>query len=91
VLGAYILLHPRARVVTLIFIVFFVTVIQIPAVILLGIWAALQFLPALGQVGVAELGDDGVAYVAHVGGFLFGLAMIKLFARRVERPRLGYG
>ncbi len=78
VLGGYILLHPKARVVTLVFIIFFVTVIEIPALILLSIWAALQFLPALGQLG-ADVGGEQVAYVAHLGGFLFGLAMIKLF------------
>ena len=92
VLGGYILLHPKARVVTLVLIVFFVTLIEIPAMILLGIWAVLQFLPALGQVGVGDGGGDGVAYLAHVGGFIFGLLMIKLFtARRDERPKLGYG
>jgi membrane associated rhomboid family serine protease len=92
ILGAYILLHPRARVVTLVIIIFFVTLIEIPAMILLAIWALLQFLPALGQIGVGDLPADSVAYVAHVGGFLFGLAMVKLFtARRDERPKLGYG
>ena len=85
VLGGYILLHPRARVVTLVFIIFFVTLIEIPAMILLGIWALLQFLPALGQVGAADVAGENVAYLAHVGGFLFGLATIKLFtARRDE-------
>jgi membrane associated rhomboid family serine protease len=85
VLGGYILLHPKARVVTLVFIIFFVTLIEIPALILLGIWAVLQFLPALGQIGVTDVGGEEVAYLAHVGGFLFGLAAIKLFtARRDE-------
>jgi membrane associated rhomboid family serine protease len=79
VLGGYILLHPKARVITLVFIIFFVTLIEIPALVLLGIWAALQFLPALGQVGAADVSGEQVAYLAHVGGFLFGLAMIKLF------------
>ena len=92
VLGAYILLHPRARVVTLVIIIFFVTLIEIPAMILLAIWALLQFLPALGQIGVGDTPGDSVAYVAHVGGFVFGLLAIKLFtARRDERPKLGYG
>jgi membrane associated rhomboid family serine protease len=91
VLGGYILLHPKARVVTLVIIIFFVTLIEIPAMILLGIWAVLQFLPALGQVGTGDLGGDSVAYLAHVGGFIFGLVMIKLFARPDERPKLGYG
>ena len=92
VLGAYILLHPKARVVTLVIIIFFVTLIEIPAMILLGIWAALQFVPALGQVGAGDLGGDSVAYLAHVGGFIFGLVMIKLFtAGRNERRKLGFG
>jgi membrane associated rhomboid family serine protease len=92
VLGAYILLHPRARVLTLVIIIFVVTLIEIPAMVLLGIWAVLQFLPALGQLGVGDVPGDSVAYVAHVGGFLFGLLAIKLFtARRDERPKLGYG
>ena len=90
VLGAYALLHPRARILTLIFIIFFVTLVEIPALILLAIWFILQFIPALGQVAVETGGDQGIAYFAHVGGFLFGLAAIKLFAtrRREPEPRL---
>jgi membrane associated rhomboid family serine protease len=92
VLGAYILLHPKARVLTLVIIIFVVTMIEIPAMVLLGVWALLQFLPALGQLGVGDVPGDSVAYVAHVGGFLFGMLAIKLFtARRDERPQLGYG
>jgi membrane associated rhomboid family serine protease len=86
VLGGYALLHPGARVLTLIFLVFFVTLIEIPAVILLGIWFVLQFLPAIGQTAVTDLaGGDNIAYLAHVGGFVFGLAAIKLFVARRER------
>ncbi len=83
VLGGYALLHPRARVLTLIFLIFFITLIEIPAMILLGIWFLLQFLPAIGQTAVTDLaGGDSIAYLAHVGGFVFGLAAIKLFANR---------
>jgi len=90
VLGAYLLLLPHARVLTLIFIIFFVTLIEIPAYVLLGIWFVLQFLPAVGQVATPELaGDGGVAYFAHVGGFVFGLALVKAFAQR--RPAFGGG
>jgi membrane associated rhomboid family serine protease len=91
VLGAYLLLLPRARVLTLIFIVFFVTFIEIPAYVMLGIWFVLQFLPAVGQVATPDVaGDGGVAYFAHVGGFLFGLLMIRLFAtHRPEVPGQG--
>jgi membrane associated rhomboid family serine protease len=91
VLGAYVMLYPKARVVTLVIIIFFVTLIEIPAMILLAVWALLQFLPALGQIGVGDMPTDSVAYVAHVGGFLFGLLAIKLFAaRRGERSQLRY-
>ncbi len=84
VLGGYILLHPRARVLTMIIVVFFFTFIEIPALIMLGIWFALQAIPAFGQLGGSDLvgADGGIAYLAHVGGFLFGLATIKLFANR---------
>ena len=51
VLGGYILLHPRARVLTMVIIIFFFTFIEIPALIMLGIWFALQALPAFGQLG----------------------------------------
>ncbi len=83
----------KRRVLTLVFIIFFVTLIEIPAAILLGIWAVLQFLPALGQVGAPDVSGDSVAYFAHVGGFIFGLAMIKVFASRARDalPRAGFG
>ena len=83
-LGGYLLLYPRARVLTLVFIIFFVTLIEIPAVIMLGIWFLLQFLPAIGQLATPDVSatGGGVAYFAHIGGFLFGLAAIKLFANR---------
>jgi membrane associated rhomboid family serine protease len=91
VLGGYLLLFPRARVLTVVLIILFVTIIEIPAAILLVIWFALQFLPALGQVTTSAAGGQGVAYWAHVGGFVFGLAGIKLFANRYRRKALGPG
>jgi membrane associated rhomboid family serine protease len=91
VLGGYLLLYPRARVLTVVIIIFFVTLIEIPAVIMLGIWFLLQFLPAVGQVGTdATSGGGGVAYWAHVGGFAFGLATIKLFANRYRGIGAGH-
>jgi membrane associated rhomboid family serine protease len=77
VLGAYALLYPRARVVTLVFIIIFITVIELPAWLVLFGWAVLQLLSASAEQGVG-----GVAYWAHIGGFVFGLAAIKLFASR---------
>jgi membrane associated rhomboid family serine protease len=82
VLGGYALLYPRARVLTLFF-AFFIFILEIPAMVLLGLWILLQFLPAVGQLASPEVGGSGgVAYFAHIGGFLFGLAAIKLFAHR---------
>ena len=87
VLGAYALLLPRAKILTLLIILFFVTLVEIPAFVMLGIWFVLQFLPAVGQVAIPDVaGGGGVAYFAHVGGFAFGLALVKLFA--VRRPSL---
>jgi membrane associated rhomboid family serine protease len=89
VLGGYIVLHPRARVLTLIFLFLFVTLIEIPAVIMLGIWFALQALPAVGQLATPDVASGGgVAYLAHVGGFIFGLLAIKPFVgwARSRRP-----
>ncbi len=82
VLGGYILLYPRARVVTLILIVFFFTIIELPAMLILGFWFVQQV--AFGYFDLANPagGGGGVAYFAHIGGFLFGLAAIKLFASR---------
>jgi membrane associated rhomboid family serine protease len=91
VLGGYILLYPRARVLTVVFIVFFFTVIELPALVVLGLWFAEQAL--LGSAGLADQagggGGGGVAYFAHVGGFAWGLLLIRAFARRrrVIEPR----
>jgi rhomboid family protein len=92
VLGAYLILYPRARVLTVVFLVFFFTFIEIPAMVMLGIWIFLQFLPAVGQLATPDVSDGGgVAYWAHLGGFVFGMATILLFARRkstrYEQPR----
>jgi len=80
VLGGYIVLYPRARVLTLVFIILFFTVIELPAVVMLGIWFAEQ--AAFGAAGLttATGGGGGVAYFAHVGGFAFGALTIRLLA-----------
>ncbi len=86
VLGGYIVLYPRARVLSLVFIVFFVTIIEVPAVFLLGFWFIEQLLFGLSGLATPIGGGEGVAYFAHVGGFAFGLLAIRLFARRVRQP-----
>jgi membrane associated rhomboid family serine protease len=82
VLGAYARLYPRARVVTLIIIIIFFTVVTLPALLVLGLWFLLQLLPAFSEP-VGNTGG-GVAYFAHIGGFLFGVLAIKLFANNVH-------
>jgi membrane associated rhomboid family serine protease len=77
VLGAYFVLYPHARVKTLIFILIIIQIVHIPAVILLGLWLLLQIL----NVG----GGGGVAWYAHIGGFLVGMFLVRKFQR--PRPR----
>jgi membrane associated rhomboid family serine protease len=81
VLGGYALLYPHARVITLIFIIIFVTVIELPALLVLGGWFLLQLASAASQP--LDTGG-GVAYFAHIGGFIFGLLTIRLFANRAR-------
>ncbi len=82
VLGAYARLYPRARVVTLVFIVIIFTVVSLPALLVLGVWLLLQLLPAFSDPVTGSGG--GVAYFAHIGGFVFGALAIKLFANNVH-------
>jgi len=82
VLGGYIVLYPRARVLSLIFIVFFVTIVEVPALALLGVWLALQLWFAIAGLASPVGEGGGVAYFAHIGGFAFGLLAIRLFALR---------
>jgi membrane associated rhomboid family serine protease len=79
VMGAYVLLYPRARIYTLIFLGFFVTTMSVPALVMLGYWFLLQLLsgiPALAGAG------GGVAFWAHIGGFVAGLLLVIPFYRR---------
>src|SRR5439155_1345198 len=87
VMGAYILLYPRVRVHTLVTLGFFVTTVALPAYVMLGYWFVLQLL--MGAVGSLSRVEGGVAVWAHVGGFVAGMALIKLFANRdyLERRR----
>lgn len=81
VLGGYLLLHPRANVVVLVFFVFFIRTIRVPAALVLGLWFLMQLTGILG-------GSDGIAIFAHIGGFLAGLLLIRPFGgfRDPHRP-----
>jgi membrane associated rhomboid family serine protease len=84
VLGAYLVLYPRAKVLVLVPLLIFVTTVRVPALVVLGIWFAGQLLSSL----VAAPGSGGgVAFAAHVGGFVAGVALIRLFLRNRRRPR----
>lgn len=82
VLGAYILLFPRARVVTLVPIFIFFTVMEIPAYIFLGLWFVIQFASGALTLGHTSALSGGVAWWAHIGGFLFGMILLKLMEPR---------
>jgi membrane associated rhomboid family serine protease len=90
VLGGYIVLYPRARVLTLVLIIFFFTVIELPAWVMLGIWFAQQAV--FGAAGLTNPtgGGGGVAYFAHVGGFAFGLLLVRLLATRRKQQSPAY-
>jgi rhomboid family protein len=84
VLGGYIILFPRNRVTVLMF--RFLT--QVPAYVALGLWFAFQLISGLGMLGAGSQ-EGGVAYGAHIGGFLAGLVLIKFF--EIGKPKLGLG
>ena len=87
VLGGYLLLYPRARVVTLIFIIFIFTIVELPAMFFLVFWFLQQIAFGAADLTNPVGGGGGVAYFAHIGGFVFGLLLIKVFA---ERRKTGY-
>jgi membrane associated rhomboid family serine protease len=82
VLGGYIVLYPRARVLTLVFLFIFFTFIEIPAFLFLFIWFAQQALFGAIDLTNPTGGGGGVAYFAHVGGFVLGLLAVQVFAKR---------
>jgi membrane associated rhomboid family serine protease len=84
VLGGYILLYPRARVITVVFIILFFTILELPAILVLGLWFLEQAIFGAANLTDPTGGGGGVAYFAHVGGFVFGLATIKVFATRIK-------
>jgi membrane associated rhomboid family serine protease len=79
ILGAYLILFPHARVLTLVFLIFFIRIIAIPAAFVLGVWIFIQVL----NVGAG----GSVAWFAHIGGFLAGIALIKLVTRK-RKPQV---
>jgi membrane associated rhomboid family serine protease len=90
VMGAFLITYPRDRIRTLLFLGWFVTVTVLPAVLLIGLWFLLQLFSEVGSVVQAQSG--GVAYMAHVGGFIFGVVVARLFenSRRIAAQTQTY-
>jgi membrane associated rhomboid family serine protease len=89
VMGAYLVKFPRSRIVTLIFIFFFVTTAEIPAFVILLYWFAIQFISGVGSLASTDYTGGGIAWFAHIGGFLVGMALIRVFPAR-QRWRAWY-
>jgi len=85
VLGAYLVAFPGARVLTLVPIFYFIQTIELPALVLLGFWFVMQFLSGTAAIVVSSQTTGGVAYWAHVGGFVAGMLLVKLFAGKPQR------
>ncbi|HEY3092959.1 MAG TPA: rhomboid family intramembrane serine protease [Vicinamibacterales bacterium] len=87
VMGAYFVLYPRSRIVTLIPLFFFFQVIEVPAILFLGIWFIMQFISGLGSIVTVAGNTGGIAVWAHVAGFVAGISGVVVF-RRPERKRV---
>lgn len=79
VLGAYLVKFPRSRIVSLVFFFIFITTVDIPAAVLLIIWFAMNFFSGVGSLGETDYTGGGTAYFAHIGGFVAGMLLIRLF------------
>jgi len=81
VMGAYFVLYPHSRVLTLIFIVFYVNIVEIPAVVFLGFWFLMQLLSGVGTLAASSGAEaGGIAFWAHIAGFAVGAGLVKLLA-----------
>jgi membrane associated rhomboid family serine protease len=89
VMGAYFVLYPHSRIVTLVPIFFFIHIMEVPAILFLGVWFLLQFVSGVGSIAAATGGEPagGIAFWAHVAGFIAGLGGVLVF-RRPERQRV---
>ncbi len=91
VLGGYVVLFPRARIQSLVFLVFFYELIAVPSVVVLGFWFALQLIDGFASLGLTAEASGGIALWAHVGGFVAGLAMALLLRLRQRHSTVGGG
>lgn len=85
VMGAYLVMFPRASVRTIVMLVFIITVVYLPAVLVIGVWFLLQLVSGIGSLGVPTQQTGGVAVWAHIGGLIAGAVMVLFFRRRDYR------
>jgi membrane associated rhomboid family serine protease len=90
VLGAYVISYPTARVLTLLPIFIFWPIVEIPAVFFLGFWFIMQFFAGAASLTATAASAGGVAWWAHVGGFIIGMILVTMLSPR-NRTRYGYG
>lgn len=86
VLGAYALMYPRAGVRGLVFLGFFARFVELPALLVLGFWFVTQLFSGIASIGVETAAGGGVAFFAHIGGFVIGLALAWLFTMNRPKP-----
>ena len=91
VMGCYFVLYPHSRIITLLPIFIFIQIVEVPAVVFLGLWFLLQLVSGVGSQLSATAGDaaGGIAFWAHIGGFAVGAVLVKLMARP-ERARIDW-
>jgi len=87
VMGAYLVKFPRARIVTLVFVFFFITTIDVPATLMLLYWFFIQIFNGIGTIGYSHLSQGGTAWFAHVGGFIAGIILVNLLGTRQKYMR----
>jgi len=84
VMGTYFVLYPYSRVLTAVFLIIFFDIVEIPAVFFLGLWFLLQLLSGVGSLATSSAGGGGIAFWAHIGGFVVGV-MIGLVLRSRDK------
>jgi membrane associated rhomboid family serine protease len=92
VLGAYVVLFPAARISTLVFLGIFITIVQLPALVVIGFFIVLQVIDALGELRLtAHQATQNIAYFAHIFGFVAGIFLLLLLRQRREQGRFRFG
>jgi rhomboid family protein len=84
IMGAYFVLYPRSRVLTLVFLIIYIDIIEVPAVVFLGFWFLMQLVSGVGALAATTQASGGIAFWAHVAGFAAGAALVKLLARPIQ-------